>query len=148
MPYLRITCPELSPARRQQIARRLTQAINDLFYNPKAPLTREELQERTTVHFVPFAPGELFIGARTPDERQSADITVELSDWYLTVRQQRKIARDLTPILAELWNVPAEQVDGINIRFHSYPPTDFAVGGRLLSDLIPRVGQMMKRLMG
>jgi hypothetical protein len=35
-----------------------------------------------------------------------------------------------------------------NVRFHSYPPTDFAVGGRLLSARLPRVARLAKRLLG
>lgn len=147
MPYLRITCPEISSDQRRLIANRLTGAINDLFYHPRGP-TREELRERTTIHFIPYSAMELFIGGRTPEERDAQDLTVELSDWSMSVRQQRKIAKTLTPLLAELFGIPATNLDGINIRFHSYPPTDFAVGGQLLADLIPRIGQVMKRLTG
>lgn len=148
MPYLRITCPELPAERRQAIAERLTTAINDLFYRSRGPITRDELRERTTVQFVPYAPNELFIGGRTPDTRGAVDLTVELSDWNMPVHQQRRVARALTPVLAELWDVPQHDLDGINMRFHSYPATDFAVGGRLLSDVVPRIGRFMKRLAG
>lgn len=146
MPYLRITCPELSLEHRHAIAARLTDAINDLFFDPRTRLTRDELRERTTVHFVLYAPGELFVGGRTPDERGALDITAEVSDWSMSVRQQRKVARGLTPVLAEAFGVPTDQIDGVNIRFHSYPPTDFAVGGRLLADVVPLIGRVMKRV--
>jgi phenylpyruvate tautomerase PptA (4-oxalocrotonate tautomerase family) len=148
MPYLRLTCPALLPEHYRHMAERLTDAINDLFVNPRARLTREELRERTTVHFVPYTGTDLFIGGRTPQERGRPDITVELSDWSMTMRQQRRIARTLTPLLAELFNFAPGAIDGITIRFHPYPPRDFAVGGRLLSDLIPRIGRIMKRLFG
>jgi hypothetical protein len=39
-------------------------------------------------------------------------------------------------------------LDSVNVRFHSYPPTDFAVGGRLLSARVPRVVRLAKRLLG
>lgn len=148
MPYLRLTCPDRTPEQRTAIALRLTELINDLFYNPRAPMTREELRERTTIHFVPYASSDLFVGGRTPQEREAVDLTVELSDWGMSVRQQRKVASALTPVLAELFDVPTDGLDGINIRFHSYPPSNFAVGGQLLSDLVPRVGQLAKRLFG
>ena len=148
MPYLRVTCPSLDADCRSAVAGRLTDAINDLFYNPRGRLTREELRERTTVHFATYGDQEIFIGGRTPAQRGAVDITVELSDWYMTVRQQRKIARELTPVLAELFQVPPENMSDVNIRFHPYPPTDFAVGGKLLADLIPRIGQIAKRLFG
>lgn len=146
MPYLRITCPEVPDHRRRAIAERLTAAINDLFFNPRARLTREELRERTTVHFTVYRENELFIGARTPEQRHAIDVTLELSDWSMSVRQQRRIAHNLTPVVAEVFDVPATGLDGINIRFHSYPPSDFAVGGRLLSDIIPVIGRVMKRI--
>lgn len=148
MPYLRITCPELSMERRRAIATRLTATINDLFYHPRGRLTREELRERTSIHFLPYGEGELFIGGRTPDERGALDLTVELSDWGMSARQQRRIAPALTAVLAELFAVPSSRLDGINIRFHPYPPRDFAVGGRLLADLVPPIGQLFRRLAG
>jgi len=148
MPYLRITCPTLPPERCRTIAEQLTNAINDLFFHPRARLTREELRERTTVHFLPYTETELFIGGRPPQERSGPDVTVELSDWSMSVRQQRRVARALTPLLAELFGVAPVAIEGINIRFHPYPPTDFAVGGRLLSDMIPLPGRLMKRLFG
>jgi hypothetical protein len=48
--------------------------------HPLARLTREELHERTTIHFTPYADNELCIGGRSPRERGVADITAELSD--------------------------------------------------------------------
>lgn len=148
MPYLRITCPQLTAERRQQVAESLTAAINDLFYNPRGGPSREELRERTTIHFLPYSDGDLFIGGRTPNQRGYPDITIELSDWNMPVRQQRKAAAQLTPQLARLFDIPAARSDTINIRFHPYPPTDFAIGGKLLSDIVPRIGQVMKRLFG
>ncbi len=148
MPYLRITCPNLSIERHHAIAARLTEAINDLFYNPRGRLTRTELRERTTIHFIPYGDAYLFVGGRTPVERGAIDLTVELSDWGMSVRQQRRVAAALTPLLAELFGISQFQKEGINIRFHPYPPTDFAVGGRLLADLVPRIGQLLRRLAG
>lgn len=146
MPYLRLTCPEVGPARRREIAQRLTDAVNDLFYSPRGGPSRAELRERTTVHFLPYGEADLFIGGRTPQEREQPDLTLELSDWNMGVKTQRRVAAQLTPLLAELFGVPASGLDGVNIRFHPYPPRDFAVGGRLLADLVPRIGQIMKRL--
>ena len=146
MPYLKITCPELVESNFQQIAHRLTEEINNLFYHPKARLTRQELRERTTIHFVPYKANEIFIGGRTPKDRRKTDITIEFSDWFLSVKAQTKIAAALTPVVAELYGVLSSDRDNINIRFHSYPPTDFAVGGKLLSDIIPLAGRIAKKL--
>jgi hypothetical protein len=124
----------------------LTTAIVDLFFSPHSPLSREELRERTTVPFTSYGEDELFVGARTPRERNAIDLTVELSDWSMSVKQQHRIAQRLTPVLAECFGIPSTGIEGINIRFHPYPPTDFAVGGRLLSDLSPFIARLMKRL--
>jgi phenylpyruvate tautomerase PptA (4-oxalocrotonate tautomerase family) len=146
MPYLRITCPDMPLERRRIVAERLTAEINDLFFDPRAPVSREELRQRTTVHFTPYRKGELFIGARAPDERSGTDLTVELSDWGMSARQQRRVAGKLTKVLAELFGYGPEGMDSINIRFHPYPPKDFAVGGQLLSDRVPLIARAMKRL--
>jgi len=148
VPYLRITSPELDAGRRQAIAARLTEAINSLLFDPRGRLSREELRERTTVHFAPYAPGQLFVGGQTPEARGSLDITVELSDWGMSARQRRRLARGLTPVLADLFAVPRAAWDGINIRFHPYQPSEFAVGGRLLTELVPPIGRLMRRLAG
>jgi hypothetical protein len=37
-------------------------------------------------------------------------------------------------------------MDNVDIRFHSYPTYDFAVGGKLLSNIIPWIGQKAKKL--
>ncbi|MBV8364451.1 MAG: hypothetical protein JO193_07790 [Candidatus Eremiobacteraeota bacterium] len=146
MPYLRITCPQIDAPRRRAIATSLTDAVIELFFNPRAPVTREQLRERTTVHFCMYGDAELFIGGRTPDERGVADVTVELSDWSMSVGMQRRIAAQLTPLLGVLFNVREQDIDNLNIRFHSYSPAAFAVGGKLLSDIVPRFGRFMKRL--
>lgn len=86
----------------------------------------------------------MFVAGRETD-RTRPDITVELSDWFLRVRRQRVITARLTPVLVQLF---AAEPEAVNIRFHSYPPTDFAVGGRLLSDRVPVAGQLAKRLFG
>lgn len=148
MPYLRVTCPPLDEQQKQRFVETLTEAINDLFYNPRGRQSREELRERTTIHFFPYAEGDLFIGGKTPTQRGCPDITIELSDWSMSVRQQRKVAAQLTPRVAELFHIPNDRRDTVNIRFHSYPPTDFVVGGKLLSDIIPRIGRVMKRVFG
>ena len=148
MPYLKITCAghwiDAAPA----IAKRLTDEINDLFYNPRSPTSREELRERTTVQFAPYTVQQVFIGGATPEDRGMVDVTVELSDWSMSKKQQRKVAHWLTPVLAEIFDVPLSQLDNINIRFHSYPPSQFAVGGILLSDRVPWAARWAKRLFG
>lgn len=146
MPYLRLTCPEVSPERRRIIALRLTEELGDLFFSPRGGPTREELRERTSIHFQPYGEADVFIGGQTPQERRKPDLTAELSDWNMGVKTQRRVAAQLTPVLAELFGVGPQELDNVNIRFHSYPPRDFAVGGRLIADLVPRIGQLMKRL--
>ena len=70
---------------------------------------------------------------------------MEFSDWGMRPRLQGRLAGELTPVLARLFGMEA-QLDSVNIRFHPYPPTDFAVGGKLLSELIPVIGRLMRRL--
>jgi phenylpyruvate tautomerase PptA (4-oxalocrotonate tautomerase family) len=145
MPYLRITCPELPASKRREIAARLTNEIVSLFFNPRANQTEAEVRSHTSIHFLPYRDDELFIGGQTPSERGLPDLTVELSDWSMSVKKQRRVAKALTPVLAEVFGV--RDLNEVNIRFHSYSPTDFSVGGTLLADRIPAIGRVMKKLM-
>ncbi len=141
MPYLRISCPPVTAEGRREIAAALTDAVVELFTPPRGP-TSAETRQHTTVQFTSYADDELFIGAvaTRPDD---PDITVELSDWYMSGPQRRRVAAALTPLLVRLF---ASRPDSTNIRFHSYPPSALAVGGRLLSDRIPSIARLAKHL--
>jgi phenylpyruvate tautomerase PptA (4-oxalocrotonate tautomerase family) len=146
MPYMKLTSPELSVEHREVVARELTETIVRLM-TPKngRGLSPDELRERCTVHFTPYEPTTMAIGGRLMRDRGEQDVTMEFSDWGMTPRMQRRLAGELTPVLARLFGME-QQLDHVNIRFHPFPPTDFAVGGKLLADLIPKIGQIMKRL--
>jgi hypothetical protein len=143
MPYLKLTCPLIDVAKRENIARVLTDEVVRLNLSPYVP--NDPLREHCTIHFTPYEPDGMAIGGVLMRDRPIADVTVEYSDWSLSRRKQRRIARALTKVLADLFEMQGEQ-DAINIRFHPYPPTDFAVGGMLLAERIPLIGRLMKRL--
>ncbi len=145
MPYLKLTCPAIDTLQRENIARMLTDEVVRLNINPHVPV--DQLREHCTVHFTPYEPDGMAIGGVLMKDRPIADVTVEYSDWSLSTRKKRQITRSLTKILAQLFQME-HQLDGVNIRFHPYPPTNFAVGGRLLSERIPWVGRFMKRIRG
>jgi phenylpyruvate tautomerase PptA (4-oxalocrotonate tautomerase family) len=63
----------------------------------------------------------------------------------MPVRQQARVAATITPLLARLLEAAP---DAVNLHFHSYPPTDFAVGGVLLPRRIPRIARVAKWLVG
>lgn len=126
MPYLRVTCPDMDPTRRRNIAEELTIAVVELFTPPRGP-SAADIRARTTVHFTSYGADELFVaGCAAIDQRP--DVTIELSDWSMSTRQQARVAAVLTPRLVQLFDT---EPDAVNLRFHSYPPTDFAVGGVL-----------------
>ena len=77
MPYLRITCAELSAEQKREIAAQLTQEINELFFNPRGGPSQEELRERTTVHFTSYSDADLFIGGRTQKERRTSRLNFQ-----------------------------------------------------------------------
>ena len=66
----------------------------------------------------------------------------------MPVQRQRKVAKELAPLVAGLFKVGPSDISAVNIRFHSYPPHNFAVGGRLLSDLVPLIGRIAKKIFG
>jgi phenylpyruvate tautomerase PptA (4-oxalocrotonate tautomerase family) len=133
----------LDAARRSEIAESLTAAVVELFTPPRGP-SADDIRARTTVHFVCYRDAELFVGGRGADAG-SPDVTVELSDWSMSTRRQRRVAAHLTPRLVQLFGA---EPDSVNLRFHPYPPTDFAVGGALLADRVPRPARWAKRLFG
>ena len=143
MPYLRLTCSSFPAARRRQIAGELTDLLVDLFTPPRGP-SQQEIRSRSTVHFTSYHPDEVFVGGRAagPDR---PDVTAEISDWSMSRRQQARVAARLTPVLSSLFDAES---DAVNVRFHSYPPSDFAVGGTLLSKRVPRAARLAKRLLG
>jgi phenylpyruvate tautomerase PptA (4-oxalocrotonate tautomerase family) len=143
MPYLRVTSPPLESARRAATAAELTEAVVELFTPPRGP-GAADIRRRTTVHFASYGDDELFIGGRAATSEQP-DVTVEVSDWSMSTRRQRLVAARLTPLLVRLFGAEPEAV---NLRFHPYPPTDFAVGGVLLADRVPRVARWIKRVLG
>lgn len=143
VPYLRVTCPPLTADRRRQVAEELTAVVVELFTPPRGP-SAEDIRARTTVHFAVYGPDELFVGGR-PATTEDPDVTVELSDWSMSTRAQARGAARLTPVLVALFGA---QPDAVNLRFHPYPPTDFAVAGVLLSARIPAPARWAKRLLG
>ena len=144
MPYLRVTCPTIDPDRRGEVARALTDAVVELFTPRRGPVTATDIRARTTVHFVSYQENELFIGGTAAGWEQP-DITVEVSDWSMSTRHQARVAARLTPLLVTLFGTDP---GAVNLRFHSYPPSDFAVGGILLSARVPRIARAAKRLGG
>lgn len=143
MPYMKVTCAEIDTAARARIAQGLTDAV--VLLNASAHIEPDDLREHCTVHFTPYQPDGLAIGGRLIGDRTEADVTMEYSDWALSRRRQRRLARELTPVLAALFHME-KQLDHVNIRFHPYPASDFAVGGRLLADIVPLIARVMKRL--
>ncbi len=142
MPYLRVNCPSIDAQQRRDIAIRLTDAVVELFTPPRGP-SREEIRARTSVHFACYGSDELFVAGQAAGPTRP-DVTVELSDWSMSPRQQTRVAARLTPLLVELFGA---ETDAVNLRFHPYPPTDFAMGGILLSTRIPRIARLAKRLL-
>ena len=125
----------------EAIAAQGPRAVVELFTPPRGP-DAAAIRSRTTVHITGYGDDELFVGGR-PATTVRPDVTVELSDWSMSTRHQARVAAALTPRLVELFDT---EPDAINLRFHPYPPTDFAVGGILLSSRIPRLVRMIKRL--
>ena len=145
MPYMRVHSPPLSAELKQRVAHELTERVVRLMSRPGTPgATPEELRSHCTVHITEWQPEDFAIGGVMLGGSQ-VDYTLEFSDWGLGVRRQRRLARELTEVLAKLFSAQ-DRLDQINIRFHPYPPKDFSVGGILLADRIPWIARIAKRL--
>jgi phenylpyruvate tautomerase PptA (4-oxalocrotonate tautomerase family) len=146
MPYLRLTSPPVDAEHRRRLAVELTDLVVRLLTPPpgRGRPTAEDMPARTTVHFTPYDPDGLAIGGTMMADSGGRDVTVEFSDWGLSLRRQKVIARELTDVLARLLDV--EDTDAVNVRFHRYRPRDFAVGGVLLARRIPVAARVAKLL--
>ena len=146
MPYMKLSTPDVTPQDRERIARELTEAmVHVMTRRYGRGFTPGELRERCTVHFTPYEPATMAVGGRLMQNRDEQNVTMEFSDCGMTTRLQARLARELTPLLGQLFCMDAH-LERVRIRFHPYPPTDFAVGGRLLSAVAPRLGQLMQHL--
>lgn len=146
MPYLRVTSPPLDAEQRRRLAVDLTDLVVRLLTPPpgRGRPTAEDMRSRTTVHFTPYEPDAFAIGGKMMVDTGGRDVTVEFSDWGLSLRRQQVIARAITDLLARLLDV--EDLSAVNVRFHRYQPRDFAVGGVLLAQRIPVVARVAKLL--
>src|SRR6476646_10026896 len=108
VPYLRITGPVLHAERRVAVAARLTDAVVELFTPPRGP-SADDIRSRTTVHFTSYSSDELFVGGRAA-RGEDPDVTVELSDWLMSTRQQSRAAAALSPLVGELYGANRDAV--------------------------------------
>jgi phenylpyruvate tautomerase PptA (4-oxalocrotonate tautomerase family) len=129
MPYLRFFCPELPVETRRALARELTAGVVRALHLP--PDAREE----TTVYFLPFHPEDVAVGGVLVAD--GADPTYHLEVIDRTISPDRRVAlnRELTPLLAHLLGLGAEELDRINLIFHSYDAHDLSVGGRFHDEM-------------
>ncbi|MBV8863722.1 MAG: hypothetical protein JO082_12045 [Mycobacterium sp.] len=148
MPYLRLTSPPVDTEQRHRLAVELTDLVVRLLTPPpgRGRPTAEDTRARTTVQFTPYDPDALAIGGTMMADSGGRDVTLEFSDWGLSLRRQKVIAHELTDALSRLLGV--EDIDAVNVRFHRYRPRDFAVGGVLLAQRIPVVARVAKLLAG
>jgi phenylpyruvate tautomerase PptA (4-oxalocrotonate tautomerase family) len=140
MPFMKLISPPLRAADAERLARDLTEAVVQLLQRPLGPYaSAEELRRHSTIQFAPYQPGTITVGG----EREHQLVVLEYSDWGLNLRRQRRLARELTPLIARFFD---GQTDQVEIRFHHYQPSDRAIGGELLVDKIPWIGRMVKKL--
>jgi len=65
----------------------------------------------------------------------------------MSARQRRRLAAALTPVLAELFGVPADGWGNLNIRFHAYRPhVSLPSAVACCRTLVPPVGRVLRRL--
>ncbi|MEZ0364461.1 4-oxalocrotonate tautomerase family protein [Mycobacterium sp. pUA109] len=147
MPYLRLTSPPIDAEHRRRLAVELTDLVVRLLTPPpgRGRPTADDMRARTTVHFTPYDPDGLAVGRTMLADTGGRDVTVEFSDWGLSLRRQQVIAREITNLLARLLDL-GDDLDAVNVRFHRYRPRDFAVGGVLLAQRIPVAARVAKRL--
>lgn len=147
MPYMRLYSPELSLAQKQRIARELTELVVNLMTPANGRgLSKEEMRSRCTVHFMPWNGDDFAIGGVLMSEKHESDFTLEFSDWGLNRRKERRLARQITLLLAKILELETSSLDQLNIKFNPYPPHEFFVAGKSLAERIPLIGRVIKKI--
>src|SRR5437588_1645754 len=141
MPYLRLHCPALPVKDKKIIAKELTNATMRYFRLTKS------YANRCTVQFVPFELEDIAIDGKLLSAGGEPDYHLEVSYRKLSEEQKQTYAREVTPLLARLLNVKTRSwlerllrvtdppLFRVSIQFHAYGDDDYALGGRLLSEV-------------
>ncbi|GAC1645909.1 MAG: hypothetical protein NVS9B15_03670 [Acidobacteriaceae bacterium] len=129
MPYLRLCSPALSIELKRKLAFQLTEAVLECFG------LDEEVRHRTTIHFDSFEPQDMAVGGELVSDGSAPDYTLEITERELTEKQKRAALKSLLPVLMKNFGLRKEQSWKVNIRFNSYRPSDFAVGGTFLDEV-------------
>lgn len=129
MPFLRLYSPSLSIELKRKLAVQLTEAaIRGLEYP-------EEVQQRTTIHFVAIEPDDVAVAGVLVSDGGTPDYTLEVTERHLTQAKKHAVVKELMPVLMKNFGLRQEQRWKVNIKFSSYALEDFAVGGTFLSEL-------------
>lgn len=129
MPYLRLYSPSLSIELKRKLAIELTEAaLTGLDYD-------DEARQRTTIHFVAIEPDDIAVAGELISDGGSPDYTLELTERHLNHDKKHAVVKTLLPVLMRNFGLRKEQRWKVNIKFNSYQPEDFAVGGTFLNEL-------------
>ena len=131
MPYLRLYSPSLSIELKRKLAFQLTEALlNALGLD-------DTYRHRTMIHFAPFHPDDIAVGGELISDGGAPDYLLEITERSLSGAQKSAAVNALVPVLMKNFGLRKEQSWKVNIRFESYEPSDFAVGGNFLDDVEP-----------
>lgn len=129
MPGLRFYSPELPVEEKRIIAKELTEAV------VRSLNLHEEGRYWTLVHFMPFKLEDFAIGGTLVADSQNPCYYLEITERDLTPEKKETLVRELTRVLANLFNLGPDQLYKINIIFLEYKPEDMAREGRFLSQM-------------
>ncbi len=141
MPYLRLYCPELPVKQKKIIAKELTAAAVR-FFNPS-----KDVKNRCIVQFVPFNPEDVAMNGKLISEGGDPDYYLDVVGQRFSDEKKQAFARAVNPMLVRVLNLKSRSwlarllrvtdppLFRINILFTEYSPNNFAVGGRLLSEI-------------
>jgi phenylpyruvate tautomerase PptA (4-oxalocrotonate tautomerase family) len=144
MPYLRLYCPELPVKQKKLIARELTNATM------RSLKLAKDYRNRCMVRFIPIELEDMAIDGKLLSESGEPDYHLEVSYRSLRDQQKQAFVQEVTPLLAKLLNLKQQSwlarllritdppLFRISILFREHSDDNFAVGGRLLSEITPR----------
>lgn len=129
MPHLRLQSPALSAELKRKLAFQLTDAVI-------AGLCMDDsCRQRTTIRFDAVNAEDLAVAGELLSEGGAPDYLLEITDLALSDAQKHAAVKAIVPVLMQNFGLRKEQAWKINIRFHCYQASDYAVGGTFLDEV-------------
>lgn len=130
MPYIRLYVPELSTARKRELAQTLTDAVVRVLQMP------EEARDWLTTHFVTYSAEDLAVGGKLVADGCAPEFMIDYIDLDTNQRIKDDLAHEVTLAVASAFELEPGQLGRISFRFQGLSPDEIAMGGHFVRKLM------------